>query len=168
MEQRRPGLVGRSRTIAAARSAIVFVSRHHANTQRVAEAMARAIGADLLNAETTDPQTLTKYDLIGFGSGIYFGSPHRALRRLVLDLPPGTKRVFVFSTAGLPFLSRLWHCRLKRKLCRKGYLFVGEFSCRGWDTVGPLRLIGGLNRHHPSDDDLNRASLFARSLQENQ
>jgi flavodoxin len=168
MEHRRPGLMGRPRTIAGAKTAIVFASRHHANTQRVAEAMARATGADLFDAEAADPQALTRYDLIGFGSGIYFGSPHRALRRLVLDLPPGTKSVFVFSTAGLPFLSRLWHCRLKQKLSRKGYRLVGEFSCRGWDTVGPLRLIGGLNRRHPNDDDLNRASLFARFLQANQ
>jgi flavodoxin len=151
--------------MADATSAIVFASRHHANTQRVAEAMARAIGADLFDAETTDTQSLTKYNLIGFGSGIYFGRPHHSIRRLVLDLPPCNKRVFVFSTAGLPFLSRLWHRRLKQKLSRKGYILVGEFSCRGWDTVGPLRLIGGLNRHHPNDDDLNRAAIFARSLQ---
>jgi flavodoxin len=154
--------------MSGATSAVVFASRHHGNTQRVAETMARAIGADLFDARTTEPRSLTTYNLIGFGSGIYFGRPHLAIRRLVLDLPSGNQRVFVFSTSGLPFLSRFWHRGLTRTISQKGYQLVGEFSCRGWDTVGPLRLIGGLNRQHPNEDDLNRAAVFARSLQAGQ
>ena len=126
--------------------------------------MARALEADLWSAETADPQRLADYDLIGLGSGIYFGVPHRSLRRLVAAMPATEKEVFLFSTAGLWFLRRVWHWGLRRALTKKGYIVIGEFSCPGWDTVGPLKLIGGLNRGHPNNHDLDRALAFAESL----
>ena len=45
-----------------------------------------------------------------------------------------------------------------------GFEVVGEFHCAGFDTVGPLRWFGGLNRHHPDERDLNSAAAFARRL----
>jgi len=147
------------------KAAIICASHHHSNTRRVAEVMASAIGADLFEAESADSELPMRYDLIGLGSGIYFGRPDRCLRSLVGKMAAGSKDVFLFSTSGLPFLSCLWHRALKRELMKKGYTLAGEFSCRGWDTVGPLSLIGGLNRHHPDENDLRRAAAFARSLQ---
>jgi hypothetical protein len=41
---------------------------------------------------------------------------------------------------------------------------IGEFACRGFDSWGPLFLIGGLNRHHPDARDLEQARQFARRL----
>jgi len=149
--------------------AIVVASRHHGNTRKVAEAIARAVGADLFDAEVVAPGDLADYSMIGLGSGIYFGAPHRSVRDLAKNLPAAAnaatnKRAFLFSTSGLPFLGWLWHRGLRRTLSKKGYAIVGEFNCRGWDTVGPLGLIGGLNRKHPNDDDLDRATAFGRSL----
>jgi len=46
----------------------------------------------------------------------------------------------------------------------EGYEISGEFSCRGFDTWGPLWLTGGLNRKHPDDRDLQRARDFARNV----
>lgn len=53
---------------------------------------------------------------------------------------------------------------LLRALQRAGSEIVGEFACRGWDTVGPLWLIGGINRRHPDERDIQRARDFAQSL----
>lgn len=70
----------------------------------------------------------------------------------------------MFSTSGLPFFLKAWHAPLKSLLGRKGFEVVGEFSCRGFDTWGPLWLTGGLNRNHPDEMDLERAREFARKL----
>jgi flavodoxin len=48
----------------------------------------------------------------------------------------------------------------------RGFSITGEFSCKGWDTVGPLKLFGGINKGRPNEDDLEEARVFARGLKE--
>lgn len=148
------------------RTLIVLKSSHHKNTARVAKSIAQLLQADVVAPEEVDATVLDDYDLVGFGSGIYFGMFHPALRRWVNQLETTASRrpAFLFSTAGLSFLNQIWHWWLKNKLSRKGFDVVGEFSCRGYDTVGPLWLVGGLNRGHPDDADLLQAANFARRL----
>jgi hypothetical protein len=43
---------------------------------------------------------------------------------------------------------------------------VGDFSCNGWDTWGPLKLVGGTNKGRPNEQDLQEARVFARGLKE--
>ena len=145
---------------------IIVKSYHHGNTAKIAAAIAEPLQAKVRDIETAVADSLEGYDLIGFGSGIYFGMFHPELKRLVRDLPNVEPRrpAFIFSTSGLPFLSRLWHLPLKRKLRKKGYDVVGEFRCAGFDTVGPLRLFGGINRGHPNERNLSRAREFAEAL----
>jgi hypothetical protein len=104
-------------------------------------------------------------DILGIGSGIYYGRIHEELLEWVHDLPEtygGKFPVFIFTTSGLPFLAKLWHRPLKKSLAGKGYEVIGEFACRGFDTWGPLRLTGGLNWRHPNERDLQRAREFAQ------
>jgi len=63
---------------------------------------------------------------------------------------------FIFSTAGIniPFIN---HRKLRSALRKKGFEIVGEFSCRGWDTNGWLEKIGGINKGHPNEKDLENA-----------
>jgi len=145
---------------------IVCVSVSNGNTKRVARAMAEVLGADVVEPEDVDVHRIADYDLVGFGSGIYAMAFHRRLRGLVRRLPTVEgRRAFVFSTSG----SReppMWRytAHLEGDLARKGYDVVGSFSCRGYDTWLPLRLIGGLNRGRPNDVDLERARAFAAGL----
>ena len=151
----------------AGRVLIVLESVHHGNTARVAEAMAGVLGAEVAVPEAVPAARLDGYALVGLGSGVYYGRMHEAITAWLRGLPdrPGGRRpAFVFSTAGLPFLRCVWHAPLKGLLRRKGLAVVGEFSCRGFDTWGPLWLGGGLNRRHPDDRDLDRARAFARTL----
>ena len=143
------------------RSAIVVASVHHGNTMKIAQAMADALNAQVLSAADVNAGKLGDYDLVGFGSGIYFGRHHRLLRTLIASLNPVPDSVFVYSTAGLPFLSHLFHWSLRLILTKRGCNVVSEFSCRGWDTVGPLWLLGGINRHHPNEEDKHKAKMFA-------
>jgi flavodoxin len=145
-------------------SAIVYASVHHGNTRSVAEAMAASLGASLFTVEEAQTLGNRPLDVVGFGSGIYFGRHHTSLLDLVHNLKSVPRRTFVFSTAGLAFLSGMWHRPLKNVLRQRGCEIVGEFCCPGWDTVGPLWLLGGLHWRRPNGQDLARAAQFAGDL----
>ena len=152
------------RESAESKTLIICVSIHHGNTRRIAEAMAEEIQADLVTPDQVCPEQLDDYDLVGWGSGIYFGRHAESLRQLAIGLPCQPRQTFIFSTAGLPFLRAWFHASLRTALQTRECTVVGEFSCRGWDTVGPLAWIGGIDRNHPDENDLRRARSFARSL----
>jgi flavodoxin len=142
---------------------IVFTSVHHQNTEKVAMVMAEELDADYVHTDRAKPETVEAYDLIGFGSGIYFGKHHKTLLQFVESLPPVThKRAFVFSTSGDGKLKH--HAALKEKLVKRGFAIVDEFCCKGWDTVGPLKLFGGINKGRPDEKDLAAARAFAQGL----
>jgi len=147
---------------------IICDSSHHGNTWQVAEVMGEVLNAQIETSSGVLPWQLKEFDLVGFGSGIYFGRHAATLRKLAGSLPLEPRRVFVFSTAGLPTLSRFFHGSLVRSLQRRGCEVIDQFSCAGWDTVGPLAWVGGLNRHRPNRQDLEAARAFAQRLQQGQ
>ena len=144
--------------------AIVYASMHHGNTRKLAESLAAELSADLFTVAEAADVHLDRYELVGLGSGIYFGRHDPSLCKLADSWQRPPRRVFIFSTAGLPFLRWFQHASLRKRLVRQGCEVVSEFCCRGWDTVGPLWLMGGINRKHPNANDLNRALEFARRL----
>jgi len=149
------------------RALIIYVSVHHGNTEKVAKVMANILDADLLQLEQTDSSTLEQYDLIGFGSGVYFGKHHKSLLDFVEILPMlRNKKAFIFSTSGLRKIRFIHNFDklLKQKLQRKGFDIIGEFSCRGFDTYRATKLVGGINKGRPDAKDLKQADDFARSL----
>jgi flavodoxin len=145
---------------------IICISVHHDNTKTLSKALAEVLDAKIYSVDEATALDTFESDVVGVGSGIYFARHHRSLLQLVDSWPTRPCRVFIFSTAGLPFLRWLQHCALRRRLVRRGFTVVGEFCCRGWDTVGPLWLLGGINRRHPNEKDLERARRFARQLLE--
>jgi flavodoxin len=150
---------------------IVYVSVHHGNTEKIAKAMASILDADLLRLEDTDAGMLEQYDLVGFGSGIYFGKHHESLLDFVDKLPMmKDKRAFIFSTSGLRKMSVVhdFDKPLRRRLQWKGFDTIGEFSCRGLDTYRATRLVGGVNRGRPNARDLKKAEDFASSLRDSE
>ena len=132
--------------------------------------MADALEAALLKPEEATSELLSKFDLIGFGSGIYYGKHHKSLLKVVNSLPTSmNKKAFVFSTAGVS--DRLVernlannHKKLRNKLEEKGFRIVGEFSCCGFMTWGYYRLLGGRNNNRPDENDLKRVRDFAEKL----
>jgi flavodoxin len=144
---------------------IVCVSKHHGNSHKVASAMAKVLGAKVVEPEGVDISQVRSYDVIGFGSGIYLGVSDPELIELVDRLPPGDgQRVFTFSTSGTFLLPRLGMSHLRDRLRDRHYQVLGDFNCRGLDTVGPLRFIGGVNRGRPNERDLARAAEFAEDV----
>lgn len=146
---------------------IIYVSLHHGNTERVARAMANVVEADVVQVRQADAAMVEQYDLIGFGSGIYFGRHHESVLDFVDKLPVlRNKKAFIFSTSGLKKIPLVhdFDRPLKKKLQRKGFGIIAEFSCRGLDTYRATSLVGGLNRGRPNAEDLKQAEDFARSL----
>lgn len=147
---------------------IICKSIHHGNTQKVAEVIADVLEAKLVKPEELDINTVVEYDLVGFGSGIYYGKHHKDLLSVVDNLfSVKNKKAFVFSTSGTGEKNiKRNHRLIKEKLVVRGFTIAGEFSCRGWDTFGLLKLIGGINKGRPDEQDLKRAEDFARHLKD--
>ncbi|MEN3184891.1 MAG: flavodoxin family protein [Atribacterota bacterium] len=146
------------------RSLVVVVSVHHGNTRKVALALAEALGSVVKEPEEVSEEEVLSCDLVGFGSGIYFGKFHRRLWGFVENLPHCTgKKAFVFSTSGLG--KREYNRPLEELLEKRGFVVLGSFACRGFDTFGPLRLVGGINKGRPGKGDLEDATRFAREMQ---
>jgi len=146
---------------------IIYISVHHGNTEKIAKVMANTLDATLLEVKQANASMLEQYDLIGFGSGIYFGKHHEGLLDFVDKLPVlRNKKAFVFSTSGL---GKIWFIHkfdkpLREKLQRKGFDIIGEFSCRGLDTYRATKLVGGINKGRPNAEDLRQAEDFASGL----
>jgi flavodoxin len=142
---------------------IIYTSVHHQNTEKVAKVIAEELAADLVHVDQAQSRPLAEYDLIGFGSGIYFMKHHKTLLQFVETLPAFTgRRAFIFSTSGEGGIGK--HTALKEKLVNRGFSIVDEFSCKGWDTFGPMKLFGGINKGRPNAEDLAGARVFARGL----
>jgi flavodoxin len=150
------------------KSLIVCVSTSHGNTRRVADRMAEVLHAEVVEREAVDLDTLGEYDLVGFGSGIFFTTAHPRLWRLVCRLPRvHGSRAFTFFTSGGPEVPLVGYSQpIRYVLALKGFCVLGSFSCRGLNTIGLLRLVGGYNKDRPNGGDLDRAAAFAARLGE--
>jgi flavodoxin len=148
------------------KTVIIYLSSHHGNTEKVAKAFAETIDADLKTVSEVNPASLSEYSVFGFGSGIFYGKHRKELLELVEKLPQTTLKAFIFSTTGEknPKTITKYHTALRDAIAAKGFEIIGEFNCPGWDTVGPFKLVGGLNKGRPNDEDLAKARDFARSL----
>jgi len=146
------------------KTAIIHLSIHHHNTQAVAQAMGELIGARVMTVDEAKLEDLRDCTMVGLGSGIFFSSHHRALLRFAREHPTLPPRVFLFTTAGLPSLHWFWHRALRTIVRQRGIEILGEAGYPGWDTVGPLRWIGGIQRGHPNAYDLDRARNFASEM----
>ena len=151
-------------------SVIILFSYHHKNTEKVAQVIANVIGAEIKTPTQTDPNNLANYDLVGFGSGVYFGKLGKELLALADKIPQVTgKKAFIFSTSGRGGKAgSKFNQPLKEKLQSKGFTVVGEFHCAGFDTWGPFKIVGGANKGRPNAVDLKQAETFAQSLQRNE
>ena len=132
--------------------------------------MASILGAETKTLDQTSPNDLSEYDLVGFGSGVYFGKLHKGLLEFADKVPQvNGKNAFIFSTSGRAGKSAAdFHNALRSTLSSKGYTILGEFSCPGFDTFGLLKIGGGIKKGRPNQDDLKQAETFAQSMQKNE
>ncbi|WP_338433303.1 flavodoxin family protein [Clostridium tyrobutyricum] len=145
------------------KSLVVYISTEHKNTEKIANKIAGELKSDIVNVENIKLDELDKYDLIGFGSGIFYGKFHKRLLKLIDDMPVfKDKKVFIFSTSGQGKVE--YNDSLKNKLADHGFDVVGSFASKGFDTYGPFKLFGGIAKGRPNEDDLKAAGVFAHNL----
>lgn len=141
---------------------IIYYSVHHSNTRKIAERMAETSGADIMDAADLKNFDAEKYSLVGLGSGIAYGRHYKKFMESVSRLNLSGKKVFVFSTSGTG--KKDYNNALIEQLHNMGAVNAGSFACRGFDTYGPFKVIGGISKNHPDDADLSNASDFIKNV----
>lgn len=146
---------------------VIVYSYHHNNTAKIAHEFSKVLHAPVKAPDQVIPEELHEYDLIGFGAGIDSGRHYKPLLDLADRLiETNNKTAFIFSTSAIQGEAKVTkdHSLLRQKLQSKGYIIVGEFSCKGFNTNSFLKYLGGMNRGKPDSEDLKHAEEFALSL----
>ena len=142
------------------KTAIIFASVHHGNTRKIVEKIARNNDVDLIDATQVKEKDLSEYDRIGFASGIYYGKFHQSVLNFASVNLPEYKEVFLICTYGGSAAYQSIETIINDKHCN----VIGKFSCKGYDTFGPFKLVGGIAKGHPNEKDLTAAMEFYQSL----
>ena len=145
------------------KAVIVYASTHHQNTYKLVKAVAKRFDVTLIDAAKQHYADLSAYDMIGFASGIDFGKFYPAVEQFLENNLPENKQIFFIYTCAKT--SNKFTQSIKEKALKKHAIIMGEYGCKGYNTYGPLKLIGGINKNHPSDDEINDAVSFFESLQ---
>jgi flavodoxin len=141
---------------------IICHSEHHGNTRKLADVISEELNAKLVTSEQSSGLGIGEYDLVGFGSGIYYGDFHKLMYKFLSHLPRQQgKKAFLFSTTGSKTYSEKAHTKFTASLREKGFDIVGEYSCFGFDTALSAE---GINRGHPTEEELKQARAFAGTL----
>ncbi|MBQ9308192.1 MAG: flavodoxin [Clostridia bacterium] len=143
-------------------TAIIYYSQHHGNTKKLLDAIAKENEVTLIDVTAQPNADLTGYDRIGFASGIYFSAFAKQLIAFAEAHLPENKDVFYLYTHGAPkgdFLKGMREIAEKKR-CRE----LGEYRCQGYDTFGPFKLVGGIAKGHPTEEEIKGAVDFYKSL----
>ncbi len=141
------------------KTAIIYHSEHHGNTKKLLDAIVR-LGEDvtLIEAESDGITDLSGYDLIGFASGIYYQKFHETVLQFAQRNLPQDKKVFFIYTYGVK--KDTYTNAIKQIIDTKGAELLGAYDCPGFDTFGPFKLVGGIDKGRPNEDDVVGAVKF--------
>lgn len=145
---------------------IVCQSIHHGNTIKIAKVIADELNADIKKPSEVKLDEFDKYDIIGFGSGIYNGRHHVSIFKLLREINlQNNKKSFIFSTATIPY--KKMHEQLRKELVSKGFSIIDEFICRGFIDYSFIKyFFGGLNKSRPNKKDFEKAQEFAIKIKD--
>ena len=131
------------------KTVIIFASTHHGNTKKVVDAISKECDVELVDATKVHEKDLREYGLIGFASGIFFTKFSEQVLNFARVNLQANKKVFFIATAGNPIKGNFNSIAgiVKEKSCNE----VGRFQCKGFDTYGPFKLFGGIQKGHPDE-----------------
>ena len=141
----------------------MYYSKHHGNTKKLLDAIAEKYDVDLIDVTQKAGIDLEKYDRIGFASGIYYSSFAKQILEAASASLPSGKKVFFIATCGS--MRNLYFRGIKAITKKQGCESLGEFLCLGFDTFGPFKLVGGIAKGHPTEDEIGAAVKFYESLE---
>ncbi|HIX65242.1 MAG TPA: flavodoxin [Candidatus Anaerotruncus excrementipullorum] len=142
--------------------AICYYSAHHGNTRKLVQTIALAEETAVFDLSAQPQIRLEEYDCVGFASGIYGFAIHPSVVEFARQqLPQGMPVFFVYTYGLRPGTGTR---ALEELAAQRGCPVWGEFSCRGYTTYGPLKLLGGAAKGHPDEEDLAAARVFYREI----
>lgn len=144
------------------KTAIVYYSAHHGNTKKLIDAIAEGHEVTLINAARETSADLSEFDLVGFASGIYYSKFHKSVLQFAKDNLPGGKRSFFLYTYGAK--KDGYTKAITEAVESVGGLVAGEYGCFGFNTFGPFKLVGGMAKGHPTEDEIQGAVSFFEGL----
>ena len=145
------------------KTAIVYYSQHHGNTKKLLDAIAAKHDVDLIDYTEAGSADLGAYDRIGLASGIYFSSFAKQIIAFADEHLPARKDVFLIATSGANpsdgFFKAVTEA-VEKKQCK----VIGKYCCNGYDTFGPFKLVGGIKKGHPTEEEIQGAVRFYEGL----
>lgn len=144
------------------KTVIVYYSKHHGNTKKLLDAIVAENEVTLIDVTEQPAADLSEYDRIGFASSIYYSSFAKQILSFAKDHLPEDKEVFYIYTHGAPSGNFLKAIReiADQKHCKE----IGEYRCQGYDTFGPFKLVGGIAKGHPTEEEVRSAAEFYKNL----
>lgn len=144
------------------KTAVVYYSKHHGNTKKVLDAIAKKYEITLIDVLEQPNVDLSGYDRIGFASGIYYSKFHKTLLKFAEEHMPEGKETFFVYTYGA---KKEGYTKAITEAVKKHHAkIMGEFGCFGFNTFGPFKLIGGIAKGHPDQKDYDDAVKFYAEL----
>lgn len=140
------------------KTVIIYESTHHGNTYKLVKAISDKYTIDTIDATTQSLADLQDYDVIGFASGIDFGKFYETIESFAKANLPMNKKVFFLYTCAK---DRKGFTDSMREIAnQKEAVILGEYGCKGFNTYGPWKVIGGMNKNHPNQDEILQAIAF--------
>ena len=152
----------------AVRTVILYRSKHHGNTKKLVDAVVAAHPdidvIDVASLGKKDLPDLSSYHIICFASGIYYGKFDKDVLRIAQECLRDGDNVIALMTYGG---SSKFNGRDLDGICRlKLASFHTAYGCPGYDTYGPFKLMGGMNKGRPNAEDIQGAVDFYDRLLE--
>lgn len=107
--------------------------------------IAAAIHSDTIDILKTLSPDISKYDLIIFASGIYFNRIHQSLQKYIEQTSFKGKQTALFYTCVMHLIE--YEKPIEKMLKEQRADYKGSCYCRGYDTFGALKMIGGLQKN---------------------
>jgi flavodoxin len=134
---------------------IIYQTSHTGNTKKLAEIVAKILECECVDIKTQQPETLKDYKIVGFASGIYFGSFGKKISKYVKQLDVLPPEAFLFSSHGGS--STKAQKKFNKLLNSKNCQVVDTFSCFGRDTAFTVfKKHGGFHKDRPNSEDLKQ------------
>ena len=144
------------------KTAIIYESTHHGNTKKLIQAISDKHGVVLIDVNSAAAADLEQYDVIGLASGIAFGKFYEKITEFAKNSLPNGKKVFFIYTCGRN--SKNFSQNIKGIAESRGCVSLGSYGCKGYDTYGPFKLVGGINKQNPNIDEINGAVEFFEKI----
>ena len=121
------------------------------NTKKLAEAIAKAVGAE---AKTVEEPLREDVDILFLGSSVYAYGVDDSIKKFISNIDVTVGRVVNFSTAAL---IKSTYKQVGKLLAQKGIVHAKEeFYCKG--SFGPM------HKGNPDEKDCEAAAAFAKKI----